>query len=84
MLIGRCGPVSERIRGGGRTLPWPAHLLGQLTEAGLLLLAEQPADGGLDALLLGLLVQGVLAAGHAAQRAGLRLQGGSQPAGSVT
>ena len=44
-----------------------------------LLLAEQPPDGRLDALLLGLLVEGVLAAAHAAQGAGLRLQGGHDP-----
>lgn len=40
----------------------------------LLLLAKKPPDGGLDALLLRLLVERVLAARHAAQGAGLGLQ----------
>ena len=44
-----------------------------------LLLAKQPTDGGFDALLLRLLVEGVLAAGDAAQRAGLGFQRGHDP-----
>lgn len=48
----------------------------QVGQSSLLLLAEEAADGRLDAFLLGLLVQGVLAAGDAAEGAGVRLQGG--------
>ena len=63
-------------QGGGALSAWLPH-------PPLLLLAEQPADGRLDALLLGLLVvQRVLAAGHAAQGAGLGLQRGRHPGGS--
>lgn len=49
----------------------------QMCQAAFLLLAKQPSDGGLDALLLGLFVEGVLAAAYAAQ--GLRLQRGHDP-----
>lgn len=48
----------------------------------LLLLAEKPPDGGFDALLLGMLVEGVLAAGDTTQGAGLRLQRRHGPAGA--
>lgn len=51
----------------------------QVGQSALLLLAEEPPDGGLDAFLLGLFVQGVLAAGDAAERAGLGLQRGHDP-----
>lgn len=56
----------------------------QMRQPALLLLAEKPTDGGLDALLLRLFVEGVLAAGHAAQRAGLGLQRGHDPEGAST
>lgn len=51
----------------------------QVGQSALLLLAEEPPDGGLDALLLGLFVQRVLAAGDAAEGAGLGLQRGHDP-----
>lgn len=56
----------------------------QLCQSGLLLLAKQASDGGLDALLLGLLVDGVLTAGYAAQSTGLCLQVGSNAANTHT
>lgn len=46
----------------------------QLDQPALLLLPEQAADGRLDALALGALVQGVLAAAAAAGVAALILQ----------
>lgn len=60
---------------------WVHHDLSvsQVGQSSLLLLAEEPADGRLDAFLLGLLVQGVLAAGDATEGAGLGLQGGHDP-----
>lgn len=60
---------------------WIHHDLSvcQVGQSALLLLAEEPPDGGLDAFLLGLFVQGVLAAGDAAERAGLGLQRGHDP-----
>lgn len=72
----RLGPASLE----GPTL-WVDHDLSvcQVDQPALLLLAEEAPDGGFDALLLGLLVEGVLAAGHAAQRAGLRFQRRPQP-----
>lgn len=45
----------------------------------LLFLAKKAPDGGFDALLLRLFVEGVLAAGDAAQRARLCFQGGAHP-----
>lgn len=52
----------------------------QVGQSSFLLFAEEAADGRLDAFLLGLLVQGVLAAGDAAEGAGVRLQGGHDAA----
>lgn len=52
----------------------------QVSQSSFLLLAEEAADGRLDAFLLGLLVQGVLAAGNAAEGAGVSLQGGHDAA----
>lgn len=50
-----------------------------MCQSAFLLLAKKPSDGGFDALLLRLLVEGVLAAGYAAQCAGLGLQRGHDP-----
>lgn len=50
-----------------------------MCQSAFLLLAKKPSDGGFDALLLWLLVEGVLAAGYAAQCAGLCLQRGHDP-----
>lgn len=60
---------------------WVHHDLSvcQVRQSAFLLLAKQPPDGGFDALLLWLLVEGVLAAGDAAQGAGLGLQRGNDP-----
>lgn len=51
-----------------------------MCQSAFLLLAEEPSDGGFDAFLLGLLVEGVLAAGYTTQGAGLGLQRGHDPA----
>lgn len=51
----------------------------QVGQPALLFLAEKAPDGGFDALLLRLFVEGVLAAGDAAQRARLCFQGGAHP-----
>lgn len=50
-----------------------------MCQSAFLLLAKKPSDGGLDAFLLRLLVEGVLAAGDTAQRAGLGFQRGHDP-----
>lgn len=65
---------------------WIYHDLSvcEMCQSAFLLLAEEPSDGGFDAFLLGLLVEGVLAAGYAAQGAGLGLQRGHDPDGANT
>lgn len=50
-----------------------------MCESALLLFAEQSPDGGFDAFLLRLLVEGVLAASYTTQGAGLSLQRGHDP-----
>lgn len=50
-----------------------------MCHSAFLLLAKKPPNGGFDALLLRLLVEGVLAAGYTTQRAGLGLQRGHDP-----
>lgn len=60
---------------------WIYHDLSvcQMCQSAFLLLAKESSDGGLDALLLWLLVEGVLAAGYTTQCAGLSLQRGHDP-----
>lgn len=55
------------------TLSWSHHLFPQLPQSGLLFLPKQTSDGGLDALLLWLFMEGVLTAGYTAQSTGLCL-----------
>lgn len=74
-------------QGAPRPPTWSRGLLAGVAGTALLLLAEEPADGGLDALLPGGLVQRVLAAAAAAgvaPRPVLGARGAGDRKGSVT
>lgn len=65
---------------------WIYHDLSvcQMCQSAFLFLAKEPSDGGFDAFLLGLLVEGVLAAGYTAEGAGVGLQRGHDPGDTNT